>query len=276
VLSVIIPTYNRASVLARAVDSVLAQTCPPDEIIVVDDGSTDHTGDVLAAYGRRLSVIRQDNGGVSRARNAGIRAASGDLIALLDSDDAWRPKKLEHQMAALTARPDLPLCHTDEIWIRYGVRVNPMQKHQKRGGDIFPDCLPICVISPSSVVLRRAIFDEVGLFDETLPACEDYDLWLRIAYQHEVLFLEEPLLIKYGGHADQLSRQYWGLDRFRVQALVKLLETAALTAAQRRQTCRELRRKCAILANGSRKREKFDEFAHYTNLPARYCDDFPS
>ncbi len=253
-------------------DSVLAQTFQPIEVIVIDDGSTDRTQEALASYDDRITALCQDNGGVSHARNVGIRAASGECIAFLDSDDAWLPHKLERQIAAMTAQPQFPLCHTEEIWIRNGIRVNPMKKHQKRGGYIFPYCLPLCVVSPSSAVLRREVFGEVGLFDESLPACEDYDLWLRIAYRHEVLFLEEPLLVKYGGHEDQLSRKYWGIDRFRVQALVKLLQTAALTDEQRQQACRELQRKCAILANGAHKRQKLEESAYYTNLPSQYCE----
>ncbi len=271
-VSVIIPTYNRAHVLPRAVDSVLAQTFQQIEILIIDDGSTDNTPEILEAYGDRLMLLSQKNGGVSQARNVGIRAASGTFIAFLDSDDAWMPGKLERQVAALTAHPQLPLCHTEEIWIRNGVRVNPKKKHRKRGGYIFPYCLPLCVISPSSTVLRRELLDEVGLFDERLPACEDYDLWLRIACTHEVAFLEEPLLIKYGGHDDQLSRTYWGIDRFRVQALVKLLETVSLTDEQCQQTCRELQRKCAILAAGCRKRQKTEECTYYTRLPSQYCE----
>jgi len=272
-VSVIIPTYNRAHILMRAVDSVLAQTFQQIEILVIDDGSTDNTPEMLNAYGGRIRVLSQENGGVSLARNVGIQAASGQFIAFLDSDDAWMPDKLERQVAALTAQPQLPLCHTEEIWIRNGVRVNPKKKHRKRGGYIFPYCLPLCVISPSSSILRRELLDEVGLFDEHLPACEDYDLWLRITHTHDVVFLEDPLLVKYGGHDDQLSRKYWGIDRFRVQALVKLLETAALTDEQRRQTCRELQRKCAILAAGCRKRQKIEECTYYTNLPTKYCGE---
>lgn len=270
-VSVILPTYNRAYVLRRAIDSVLAQTFQDVELVVIDDGSTDPTPALLADYGQRIISLRQDNAGVSRARNTGIRAASGELIAFLDSDDAWLPEKLARQVAALDGQPQMPLCHTDEIWIRNGVRVNPKKKHRKRGGEIFRDCLPLCVISPSAAMLRRAAFDDIGLFDETLPACEDYDLWLRLTCRYPVIFLEEPLLIKYGGHADQLSRQYWGIDRFRVQALVKLLERAALTGEQRAQTCRELRRKCAILANGSRKRHKHAEADYYDHVPTRVC-----
>jgi glycosyltransferase involved in cell wall biosynthesis len=272
-VSVIIPTYNRAHVISRAVESVLAQTFQDFELLIVDDGSHDETREILASYGNRITYLYQENHGVSHARNTGIRASSGDFVALLDSDDAWMPEKLERQLAAMASQPDIPLCHTEEIWIRNSVRVNPGKKHRKYGGYIFPYCLPLCVVSPSSVVLRRWIFDKIGLFDETLPACEDYDLWLRIAQKYSVIFLEEPLLMKYGGHADQLSRKYWGIDRFRIQALVKLLTTYPLTSEQYEQTLHELQRKCRIMANGCRKRQKMQEYAYYTNLPQSIMRD---
>jgi len=273
-VSVIIPTYNRAHVLKSAVDSVLAQTFQDFELLIIDDGSTDNTREFVATtYGDRVRYVYQENRGVSCARNLGIRRSSGEFIALLDSDDAWMPEKLERQIEAMALHPDISLCHTEEIWIRNGVRVNPKKKHRKYGGSIFPYCLPLCVISPSSAVLRRSIFDEVGMFDETLPACEDYDLWLRITRAHDVLFLDEPLIVKYGGHADQLSRQYWGIDRFRIQALVQLLRSSQLTGEQRQQTLAELQRKCRIMAAGCKKRQKMQEYTYYTNLPQSVMRD---
>ena len=269
-VSVIIPTYNRADFLKEAIESVLAQTFRDVELLVIDDGSTDRTRDVLNGYGARLRPIFQANRGVSSARNAGIRAAQGRYIALLDSDDLWLPKKLAAQIAVMEAQPDIPLCHTEEIWIRRGVRVNQMKKHQKHGGYIFPHCLPFCVISPSSALMRRAVFDEVGYFDEALPACEDYDLWLRITKTHPVHFIETPLIIKCGGHDDQLSRTHWGLDRFRIQSLEKLLQAGGLTAEQRQQAADELRRKCDIMAQGCAKRDKPADAAAYRQLAEKY------
>ena len=269
-VSVIIPTYNRADFLKEAIESVFAQTFCDFELIVVDDGSTDRTRDLLAAYGERLRPIFQANRGVSSARNAGIRAAQGRYIALLDSDDLWLPKKLAAQIAAMEAQPDIPLCHTEEIWIRRGVRVNQMKKHQKHGGHIFPHCLPFCVVSPSSALMRRAIFDEVGYFDEALPACEDYDLWLRITKTHPVHFIETPLIIKRGGHEDQLSRTHWGLDRFRIQSLDKLLQAGGLTDEQFEQARQEFERKCDIFAQGCAKRNKPADAAAYRQLAEKY------
>ncbi len=222
-ISVIIPTWNRASRLASALQSVFAQRLPPAEVIVVDDGSTDDTHRLVHSQFPQIHYIYQQHNGVSSARNTGIKAATGDWIALLDSDDRWLPEKLELQSESIRARPEYKICHCDEIWIRNGKRVNPMKKHAKRGGNIFRHCLPLCVISPSAVMIQRDLLTEIGLFDERLPACEDYDLWLRISALHPVLYVDKPLIIKDGGHSDQLSRHYWGMDRFRIQALEKIL-----------------------------------------------------
>ena len=253
-VSVIIPTFNRWQVLQRAVNSVLAQSLPADEIIVVDDGSTDNTYDLLRhTFGERIIVLSQSNAGVSAARNAGLKIASGEWIALLDSDDEWLPEKLQQQSGVLEQNHNCVLCHTDEIWVRNGVRVNPMNKHKKTGGDIFAHCLPLCAISPSSTLIKKDIFQSTGAFDESLPACEDYDLWLRICAAYPVHYLDEKLLIKYGGHEDQLSRKHWGMDRFRVKALHQLLKATPLSPEQRSLATDMLEKKIIILLKGAQK-----------------------
>jgi glycosyltransferase involved in cell wall biosynthesis len=265
-VSVIIPTFERVSVLPRALDSVLAQTHAPAEVIVIDDGSTDGTAEMLEHTYPGVTVIRQPNRGVSAARNAGLAAASSAWIAFLDSDDEWRPRKLERQLDALLPAPDTtaPLvCHTEEIWIRDGRRVNPMDKHAKKGGWIFAHNLDMCRISPSAVLMHRSVLDAVGGFDEILPACEDYDLWLRITSRYPVHFVEEPLVVKYGGHEDQLSRRFWGMDRFRIRALEKILIAGHLDENQRREAARTLVRKVDIYLEGARKRGKQDEVDRY-------------
>jgi glycosyltransferase involved in cell wall biosynthesis len=241
--------------IARALDSVRAQTRKADEILVVDDGSTDDTARFVSEAYPEARLLRQENRGVSAARNAGIRASEGELVAFLDSDDEWLPRKLERQLEAMEASPDTLLCHTNEIWIRNGRRVNPMKKHEKSGGWIFEKALPLCVISPSSVLASRRLFDAVGLFDEDLPACEDYDLWLRVCAFHPVLFVDEPLLVKHGGHEDHLSRRHWGMDRFRIQALRKILDRDDLPEDYRRAAEAMLANKQEIFARGARKRE---------------------
>lgn len=251
-VSVIIPTYNRRQVLLRAIDSVLSQTVVADEIIVVDDGSTDDTRKLLQlTYGERIKVLVQNNKGVSAARNTGIRNSSSAWIALLDSDDEWLPEKLQQQKYVLEHDSNCVLCHTNEIWIRNGVRVNPMKKHKKTGGDIFEQCLPLCAISPSSALIKKELFDTVGMFDESLPACEDYDLWLRICASHPVNFLDKNLVMKYGGHKDQLSRKHWGMDRFRIKALHKLLSKTVLSQEQKQLTTDMLEKKILILLKGA-------------------------
>ena len=250
-ISVIIPTWNRADRLANALQSVFAQSLPPAEVIVVDDGSTDDTRRLVHSQFRDARYIYQQNRGVSSARNTGIQAASGDWIALLDSDDRWQPDKLEQQCEHLRARPDYKICHSDEIWIRNGKRVNPMKKHAKQGGHIFRHCLPLCAISPSAVLIHRDLFRKIGLFDERLPACEDYDLWLRICAMHPVLYIDKPLITKTGGHADQLSRRYWGMDRFRIHSLENILASNALDAANHTAALATLLDKLAIVIKGA-------------------------
>jgi GT2 family glycosyltransferase len=268
-VSVIIPTYNRCAWLPRAIESVLDQTYAPLELIVVDDGSTDRTPDLLKAYGRDIRVIRQTNKGVSGARNAGIRAAGGELIALLDSDDSWLPEKLEHQVAFFRASPRAMICQTEEIWIRNGNRVNPKKRHQKFSGMIFEKTLPLCLVSPSAVMMRASLFEEVGLFDERLPACEDYDLWLRIAWKYPVYLISIPLIVKHGGHPDQLSATP-ELDKYRIQSLAKILSQDRLSQSQRKAALATLADKCKVYAGGCRKRGRKDEAAYYEHLPKTF------
>lgn len=258
-ISVIIPSYNRWHCLPRALDSVLEQTAAVREIIVVDDGSSDATAEQLARHYPQVTVLQQDNAGVSAARNAGIAAASGQWVALLDSDDVWHPSKLARQSAALQQSPEHRLCHCDELWIRNGVRVNPKNKHRKTGGWIFEHCLPLCAISPSAAIIRRDVFADIGLFDEDLPACEDYDYWLRLTHREPVLYIDEALLSKYGGHEDQLSRAHWGMDRFRIQVLLKLLKTASLQSAQREAAMTTLKSKLTVYTAGALKRGRGEE-----------------
>ena len=262
-VSVIIPTHDRRDVVRRAIDSVLRQTHAPHEVIVVDDGSTDGTGSDLTRDYPEIVVLRQQNRGVSAARNAGIAQASGEWIAFLDSDDEWLPEKLQRQVDLVAGDADAVLCHCDEIWIRDGKRVNPGKRHAKSGGRIFRACLPLCAISPSASLIRRTLFDDVGLFDEGLPACEDYDMWLRVCSRYPVHFVDEALVVKYGGHEDQLSRRYWGMDRWRIEALEKIINAGVLDAADREAAVKMLIEKIDVYLIGARKREKDDEVAAF-------------
>jgi len=269
-VSVIIPTYNRASFLKEAVESVLSQTYKNIELIVVDDGSTDATRELLLQYGAELSVLHTGHGGPSAARNCGIAAARGDYIAFLDSDDVWLPDKLREQMLFFQDHPEARVCQTEEIWIRNGVRVNPMNKHKKYSGWIFEQCLPLCIVSPSTVMIERSVFTSAGLFDETFLACEDYDLWLRIAARFPVFLLDTPLIIKRGGHNDQQSKIIPQLDQYRIRALCKILESGILQPDQHRQALAELKKKCRIYGSGCLKRGRKDEGEQILKLPENY------
>jgi glycosyltransferase involved in cell wall biosynthesis len=269
-VSVIIPTYNRAYFLHQAIESVLSQTFRDFELIVVDDGSTDATPYVLQQWDNKIRWVRQENCGVSRARNVGIRAARGRYLSFLDSDDLWLMDKLEVQVRFLDANPHYAVCYTDEVWVRKGRRVNPKKIHRKYSGWIFDRCLPLCIISPSSALMRREVLDAVGDFDEDLPVCEDYDLWLRIASRFPIFFLDRELIIKRGGHADQLSNRSWGNDRYRVLALEKQLSQNHLTPRERQATVKMLQKKCLILAGGFLKRGRMEAGMKYRDLAQKW------
>lgn len=258
-ISVIIPTYNRKETLKRAIQSVLIQSYTPYEIIVIDDGSDDGTKEWLKDNFPNVKYIYQMNSGVSSARNKGIKFARGDWIALLDSDDEWLPSKLKDQANEIELNPAAKFLHTNEIWIRNGVRVNQMKKHKKYGGYIFEKCLDMCRISPSSVLIKKDIFDEIGMFDETLKVCEDYDLWLRFASKYPVHFLDQPLIKKYGGHSDQLSKVDDGIESYRIRSLKKIMNSGILNKKQKTITKDVLVKKMYIYAKGLEKRNKIRE-----------------
>lgn len=272
-ISVVIPVYNRPIELQRSVESILNQTVSVDEIIIIDDGSSDNTADVIQTLVQHNSVIKslsQTNQGVSAARNQGIKKAKGEWIAFLDSDDEWLPQKIEIFLKHIQQQPGCQLFHSDEIWIRNGVRVNAMKKHKKRGGLIFKHCLPLCVISPSACIIHKDLFDKVGLFDETLPACEDYDLWLRICHDTPVCFSEELLIKKYGGHEDQLSAQFWGMDRFRIKALHQLLQRTELNDLDKLNAIAMLCKKTKILLKGAKKHDNVAIIEEFTPILEQY------
>jgi glycosyltransferase involved in cell wall biosynthesis len=269
-VTVIIPTFNRGYCLAESIQSVRDQSFTDFDLIVVDDGSTDNTPEVMRQFPGIQQIRLEENRGVSFARNQGIAVAKGEWIAFLDSDDLWDKKKLATQMKWVDGHSDHHAIYTDEIWIRNGVRVNAMNKHRKYSGDIFRYCLPLCIVSPSSVLLHAELLSEVGGFDESMPVCEDYDLWLRIAKRFPFHFIEEKLIVKRGGHEDQLSRKFWGMDRWRVHALEKLLQENRMNEDQRDWVVAMLIEKCRILAIGYGKRGKSQDEEYYRNLAARY------
>lgn len=271
-VSVIIPTYNRCWILKEAIDSVLSQKFSDIEIIVVDDGSTDATNELLTTYGDQVIAICQKNKGVSAARNVGITIAKGDYIAFLDSDDMWLSEKLSCQHDFFQSHPEAYICQTDEIWIRNGVRVNPKNRHKKPSGMIFESSLQLCLVSPSAVMIKKSLFDTVGLFNESFPACEDYDLWLRIGLYHPIYLIDRQLVVKRGGHDDQLSRNS-GLDRYRILSIVSILENHSMTTPYYQAAVDVLKKKCRIYADGCIRRGKLDEAEFYQTIAGRFTGE---
>mgnify|MGYP000282960139 FL=1 len=265
-ISVIIPTYNRCDLLKRAINSVIKQTITPKEIIIVDNGSTDQTYQMVSSLFPEINYFIEKKRGVSAARNKGILESKSKWIAFLDSDDAWKPTKLEKQMEFSIFNQDkYRIIHTDETWYRNKKFLNQLKKHKKSGGNIFKNSLQLCCISPSSVVLKKQIFEEYGLFDENLEVCEDYDMWIRITSKEEVGFLDSPLVSKYGGHSDQLSKKFWGMDRFRIKSLEKNLKNEYFSKSQKINVLDTLIEKLTIVSGGALKRGNKEIFKKYND-----------
>ncbi|RPJ76371.1 MAG: glycosyltransferase family 2 protein [Alphaproteobacteria bacterium] len=254
-ISVIIPTYNRSRVLLRAIDSVLAQSFKNFELIVVDDGSTDETSELLAPLIKlnQIKYLKQENAGVSAARNIGARNASGEYITFLDSDDEWLPSKLQEQVRFFESNPSFRIVYGDEVWIRNGRRVNQKAIHKKSGGWIFSECVQQCLIAPSSVMIEKKLFFEMGGFDEKFVVCEDYDLWLKISATFEIGFIANPIIIKHGGHVDQLSTKFFAMDLWRMKAMFGILKTRKLQLEYKSAVIDSMKRRGAILMQGYQK-----------------------
>ena len=258
IVSVIIPTFNRAKVIKRAVSSVLNQNFKDFECIVVDDGSTDETESVLSEFNSKISIVKTENKGVSSARNFGARLSAGKFIAFLDSDDEWKKDKLAKQTAYMK-ESGMRISQTDEIWVRSGKFVNKSRKYIRPCGNIFYNCLEVCAVTPSSVMMEKELFFEYGGFDETFPVCEDYDLWLRMSPKENFGLLDEPLIVKYGGEADQLSNSTC-LDKYRMISIFNMLSLNKTLSEEQVRALREvLLKKVTIYAGGARKRGRFDE-----------------
>ncbi|PID77797.1 MAG: glycosyl transferase [Deltaproteobacteria bacterium] len=265
-VSVIIPVFNRDWGIREAVDSVLEQTYKNFELIIVDDGSYDNTRKILESYNsKRINVIRQKNMGVSAARNTGIKKASGDYIAFLDSDDKWIPEKLEIQMDYFSKHPEIFVCQTNEIWIRNGKRINPSKKHKKPQGDIFIDSLSLCLVSPSAVMMKKEFFFKAGFFDESMKVCEDYDLWLRAGLLFDFYLIDKECVIKRGGHSDQLSSSPF-LDKYRIYSLNKILFSKVFDKEKKIAVFNKLSEKCEIYVKGCIKRNKWEEVFIYRKI----------
>jgi glycosyltransferase involved in cell wall biosynthesis len=269
-VSVVIPTYNRWAFLHEALDSVRSQTYGPIEIIVADDGSEDETSRLRNSG--NLRVVRLSHSGrPGRVRNAGAREASGRYIAFLDSDDLWNPSKVEKQLGVLRQKEPFGIrtCHTREIWLRGDRVVSQSRQRHRRCGYIFSDALRKCIIGPSTVLLQRKLFFEIGMFDPDLEIAEDYELWLRLCARHQVAYIDEPLVVKRAGHGDQLSEKYGQIEIFRIRALLQNIERGVFDGEALVLAKQELARKCHLYARGCSKRGRLEEAARYRDLAGR-------
>ena len=268
--SAVIPTFNRKPLLKKAIDSILDQTFDDFELIVVDDGSTDSSILLVSDYiGRGITYIRTPNRGVSHARNTGIINSRGEYIAFLDSDDTWESDKLEYVFKYISEFPKIDIFHTEERWLREGKEVKQKEKYRRRSGYIYSYCLPLCCIGMSTLVVKKTLFEKIGLFDECMPVCEDYEFFLRATYNNEVKLVPHVLTVKYGGRDDQLSGSP-ALDEFRIYALEKILKTGFLNVEQEYLTISELRKKCTIFAKGAEKRGRIEDAKKYLDKLKEY------
>jgi glycosyltransferase involved in cell wall biosynthesis len=274
-ISVIIPTYNRVQLIGRALDSVLGQTAKCSEIIVIDDGSTDGTFDFLNELTSiseiPLKILQQGNKGPAAARNCGIKYAKNEYIAFLDSDDHWYKRKIKTQFKVLTENPEYLISHTKEKWLRRGIYLNQKKKHIPRHGNIFDHCLELCGVGMSTVMVKKSLFDQVGLFDETLRCCEDYDFWLRVSCKFPFYLIELPLTVKEGGRDDQVSCIYRiGMDRIRIYAMKKIIDSKILDEKQHYLALEQLIRKCTVFGKGCLKHGKRESGTYYLELAESY------
>tara|TARA_Y100000589_G_scaffold170617_1_gene162073 strand:+ start:334 stop:1170 length:837 start_codon:yes stop_codon:yes gene_type:complete len=262
-ISVIIPTYNRSQLLRRSIRSVLNQTLQPREIIVVDNGSTDDTSDMISKSFKNIRYIYHDKKGVSAARNKGIKISKSNWVSFLDSDDEWVKDKLLLQKEYILKNPNVNFLHTNETWFKNGKHLNQKKKHKKYSGYIFENCLKLCCISPSSTLIKKKLFDKIGYFDESFEVCEDYELWLRVSSKIKIHFLEDKLTIKHGGHCGQLSRKHWGMDRFRIMAIEKNILNNWFNEEQKIHAIKDLISKIKIILNGAKNRNNKKIFNQY-------------
>lgn len=259
-ISVIIPVWNRESCITRAIKSVLNQTTPPMELIIIDDDSTDNTYKVITDYcnnyhGNIKCVIWKIShcGMPGKVRNIGMEKSNGNWIAFLDSDDEWFPQKLEKQCALITSS-NIRWCHTKERWIHNGKEISQKKQCHKRRGNIFDDALKKCIIGPSTVMIARTMFEELGYFREDMEVCEDYELWLRFLNKYEIEYLDEPMITKFAGHENQLSQKYEYIEKFRIDALSHLIQNSTLKYNNNIKAQKELERKQYIWEQGRKKR----------------------
>lgn len=274
-VSVIIPTYNRAYILSKAIESVLNQSYPHIELIVVDDGSIDRTPFCLSKF--KLKYVRLPrNFGPSFARNRGLMQAKGDLIAFLDSDDAFVKDKIEKQVNFLEKNPQYKIVQSEEIWYKGNKKINPKKHHAKAEGFFLDRAVKLCVVSISTVLIKKEVFKKVGYFDPDFPLCEDYEFWLRVALFYPIGLIREPLVIKSGGRWDQLSATP-GLDFYRIKALLKIYNNyfTILKPEEKLLLLGEALKKTQIFLKGAYKHGNLGKIWELKNLWKSYENILP-
>tara|TARA_A100001015_G_scaffold291766_1_gene366331 strand:- start:653 stop:2044 length:1392 start_codon:yes stop_codon:yes gene_type:complete len=253
-ISVIIPTFNRENYIKRAVESVLKQDYANKEILVINDGSSDKTLEVLKPYKDQIKLISHEKTlGISAARNTGIKHSKGNWIAFLDSDDEWNKDKLTTQVDFIRKNSFYNIIQSEEDWVRNDKPITQKKHLQKKGGWIFKDLLNRCSIAASNILIHHSIFNTIGYFDTQLPVCEDYDLWCRIARHYPIGLVPHVGHIRYAGHNDQLSSKYLAMDRFRVFSLKKQLKQEE-SVYFKEMIRKELEKKQKIIDTGAKKR----------------------
>lgn len=265
-VSAIIPSFNRAELTLRAIHSVLNQSYQNIELIVVNDGSHEDYLTVQQILEEKKGIyLETENQGVSAARNLGIELSKGEYIALLDSDDEWLADKIYKQVEVISENPKYPIVQALERWNRNGKIITVPKHLSPAHGESFKKAVDHCCIGPSSALIRRELFNEIGLFDPCLRICEDYELWIRILDKYPVFCIQEELSIKYGGHTDQLSRSEVGIDRFRVYALIKYLMNA--NDLEKISIVKQgIMKRLKILISGAEKRGLIDRVQEYKGL----------
>lgn len=266
-ITVIIPTLNRPQLTHRAVESVLRQSFKPLEVLIIDDGSNESSLNQLVGLlkGLPVDLYQKNNSGVSAARNFGAALAKGEWLTFLDSDDEWLEDKLTKQVEFLIQNPNYKIIHTEENWVRNGKPVPVHPKYKKQSGDIFEVSTQHCSIGPSTVLIHRDLFESQNGFDENFPACEDFELWLRLTKDHSIGLVDEPLIIKHAGHPDQLSSMP-ELDYWRVKALLKTLDQQPLNPLQTKQVKDSLHVKLNILSKGYQKYKNAEKLEWVNHL----------
>ncbi len=279
-ISAIIPVYNRPEQIREAIESVLNQTWRPLELIIGDDGSTDHTKtvieEVLSTTDANLmdcEVLELSHTGMPGAvRNRCAEKAKGEILAFLDSDDLWLPEKLEKQYSLHREHPGLMISHTREEWNRAGRIISQSKLRHNRKGDMFADSLKKCIIGPSTVMIRADYYHSTGGFREDLEIAEDYEFWLRITAEQKVAYLDEPLTVKRAGHEGQLSEKYGHIEMFRIQGLKQLVDSEYFKEPQASLAAEELAGKCRVYSKGCLKRGKEVEGRSFLELSGYYLE----